>query len=118
MGRVHALGAGYHAMDRTRLADELPYDLTSIVSDNHTARRLLERGLPGLPRYLPVGEVIRTWAPRLVHVHLDDALSGIHEHRMFGEGELDLPETLAALAHVGFDGMAAVELSRHGHRGA
>lgn len=67
---------------------------------------------------LPVGEVIRTWAPRLVHVHLDDAVNGIHEHRMFGEGELDLRETLATLAQVGFDGMAAVELSRHSHRGA
>lgn len=67
---------------------------------------------------LPVGDVIRTWASRLVHVHLDDAVAGIHEHRMFGEGQLDLPQTLAALAQVGFDGMAAVELSRHSHRGA
>lgn len=67
---------------------------------------------------LPVGDVIQTWAARLVHVHLDDAVSGIHEHRMLGEGELDLAETLAALAQVGFDGMAAVELSRHSHRGA
>jgi len=67
---------------------------------------------------LPVGDMIRTWAPRLVHVHLDDAVRGIHEHRMFGEGELDLAETLAALTEVGFDGMAAVELSRHSHRGS
>ena len=37
---------------------------------------------------------------------------------MFGEGELDLTGTLAALAEVGFDGMAAVELSRDSHRGA
>lgn len=67
---------------------------------------------------LPTGAVIRDWAPRLVHVHLDDAVRGTHEHRMFGEGELDLPGTLAALAEVGFDRLAAVELSRHSHRGA
>lgn len=67
---------------------------------------------------LPVGDEIRRWAPRLVHVHLDDIAGGIHDHRMFGEGDLDLSETLEALAEVGFEGMAAVELSRDSHRGA
>ncbi len=47
----HLLAAGYRSCDRRRRDDELPYDLTSIVADNAAARRLLERGLPGLPRY-------------------------------------------------------------------
>lgn len=67
---------------------------------------------------LPVPERIRELAPRLVHVHLDDAAGGVHEHRMFGTGDLDLPGTLSALLEVGYDGMAAVELSRDSHRGA
>lgn len=66
---------------------------------------------------LPVDGVIREWGPRLVHVHLDDIAGGVHEHRMFGEGDLDLAGTLGALIEVGFDGMAAVELSRDSHRG-
>lgn len=66
---------------------------------------------------LPVGNQIRQWAPRLVHVHLDDIAAGLHEHRMFGTGDLDLKETLSALVEVGYDGMAAVELSRDSHRG-
>lgn len=66
---------------------------------------------------LPVGDQVRLLAPRLVHVHLDDIANGVHEHRMFGEGDLDLAETLGALAEVGFSGMAAVELSRDSHRG-
>jgi sugar phosphate isomerase/epimerase len=37
---------------------------------------------------------------------------------MFGAGDLDLAETLGALVEVGYDGMAAVELSRDSHRGA
>jgi sugar phosphate isomerase/epimerase len=37
---------------------------------------------------------------------------------MFGLGELDLRGTLAALVETGFDGLAAVELSRDSHRGA
>ena len=67
---------------------------------------------------LPVEELVRRWSSRLVHVHLDDIAGGVHEHRMFGEGELDLPGTLSALIDVGYDGMAAVELSRDSHRGA
>jgi sugar phosphate isomerase/epimerase len=67
---------------------------------------------------VPVGDVIRECAPHLVHVHLDDIADGVHEHKMFGEGDLDLPEALGALREVGFTGLAAVELSRDAHRGA
>ena len=54
---------------------------------------------------------------RLAQVHLDDIKDGVHEHRMFGTGDLDLPGVLHALIEVGYDGMAAVELSRDAHRG-
>lgn len=67
---------------------------------------------------VPVGDVIRENAPHLVHVHLDDIASGVHEHRMFGQGDLDLREVLASLAAVDYTGLAAVELSRDAHRGA
>lgn len=68
-------------------------------------------------RDLPVTDVIRRLAPRLVLVQLDDARTGEHVHRMFGEGDLDLPKAFAALIEVGFDGVAAVELSRDSYRG-
>jgi sugar phosphate isomerase/epimerase len=67
---------------------------------------------------VPVGDVIRESAPHLVHVHLDDVAGGVHEHRMFGQGDLDLKEVLASLAAVDYPGLAAVELSRDAHRGA
>jgi sugar phosphate isomerase/epimerase len=67
---------------------------------------------------LPVPDQIRALRPRLVHVHLDDIRAGVHEHMMFGLGDLDLRGTLAALVETGFDGLAAVELSRDSHRGA
>ncbi len=67
---------------------------------------------------LPVEKSIHTWAHRLTHVHLDDIADGVHEHRMFGTGNLDLSATLKALIDVGYNGMAAVELSRDSHRGA
>ena len=67
---------------------------------------------------LPVGETIRALAPRLAQVHLDDIRDGVHEHRMLGEGDLDLPEALGALVACGYAGQVALELSRDSHRGA
>jgi sugar phosphate isomerase/epimerase len=52
---------------------------------------------------------------RLAHVHIEDMVRGVHEHLMFGEGELDTPSALLALAEIGYTGMVAVELSRHAH---
>ena len=65
----------------------------------------------------PIAEMIRRWEPRLVNVHLDDARAGKHEHLMFGEGEIDFPPVLQALADIGYTGGLYVELSRHSHEG-
>lgn len=65
----------------------------------------------------PIPEVIRRWGPRLVNVHLEDMRRGVHEHLMFGEGEIDFPPVLQALAEVGYQGGVHVELSRHSHEG-
>jgi L-ribulose-5-phosphate 3-epimerase len=58
---------------------------------------------------------LRRAAGLLVNVQLDDMRTGVHEHLEFGEGELNLPDTLAALIEVGYSGVAAVELPRHSH---
>jgi L-ribulose-5-phosphate 3-epimerase len=60
-------------------------------------------------------ECVRTAAGLLVNVQLDDMRRGVHEHLPFGEGELDLARTLAALDETGYAGVAAVELPRHCH---
>jgi sugar phosphate isomerase/epimerase len=61
-------------------------------------------------------DCIRRAGARLAHVHIEDMVRGVHEHLMFGEGELDLPAALGALEDIGYDGLVAVELSRHSHR--
>jgi L-ribulose-5-phosphate 3-epimerase len=63
----------------------------------------------------PVPDCVRRAAPRLVHVHIEDMRRGVHEHLMFGDGELDLPVALAALTEIDYGGLVAVELSRHAH---
>lgn len=64
---------------------------------------------------MSVTECVRRGAPTLAHVHIDDSVRGTHEHLMFGDGELDLDEALSVLTEIGYDGMVAVELSRHSH---
>ena len=58
---------------------------------------------------------IERWAPVLWQVHLDDMRPGVHDHLQFGEGVVDLRAVLAALERVGYEGGAAVELSRHSY---
>ena len=58
---------------------------------------------------------IRRAGDLLVNVQLDDMRTGVHEHLEFGDGELDLRATLAALTEIGYTGVAAVELPRHSH---
>lgn len=62
-----------------------------------------------------VADAVRRAGPHLADVQLDDMRVGRHEHLEFGGGEVDLPEALAALTEVGYSGLAAVELPRHGH---
>ncbi len=65
----------------------------------------------------PIDAVVRRWAPRLVNVHIEDMRAGVHEHLMFGEGEIDFPPVLRALSEAQYVGGLHVELSRHSHEG-
>jgi sugar phosphate isomerase/epimerase len=82
-----------------------------------TLRLTLDVGHLQCQGEMPIPEMIRRWAPRLVNVHLDDARTGKHEHLMFGEGEIDFAPILRTLAEVGYTGGVYVELSRHSHEG-
>ncbi|VTR78574.1 sugar phosphate isomerase/epimerase family protein [Cellulomonas hominis] len=61
-----------------------------------------------------VAGALATAGPHLHHVQIDDMPATHHEHLPFGQGALDLPAALAALAAVpGYDGVVSVELPRH-----
>lgn len=62
-------------------------------------------------------DCVREAAPWLRHVQIEDMRRGVHEHLPFGEGEIDFPPVLAALAEVGYQGLTVVELPRHSHAG-
>ncbi len=63
----------------------------------------------------PLADYVRRWASRLVNIHIEDMQRGIHEHLMFGEGEIDFPPVIQALREANYTGGIHVELSRHSH---
>ncbi len=71
---------------------------------------------------VPIADQLRRWGgrdgvtpPLLWNVHVEDMRRGIHDHRMFGEGEIDFGEVMGALKEIGYAGGVHVELSRHSH---
>ena len=51
-----------------------------------------------LHRGRPIADHLRRWGPRIVNVHIEDMVRGVHEHLMFGEGTMDFPPIFEALA--------------------
>jgi L-ribulose-5-phosphate 3-epimerase len=64
---------------------------------------------------IPIGDQLRRWRERLWNVHIEDMRRGVHDHLMFGDGEIDFGEVFAALNEIGYEGGVHVELSRHSH---
>jgi L-ribulose-5-phosphate 3-epimerase len=66
---------------------------------------------------VPIAGQIERYSDRLANIHIEDMRAGIHEHLMFGEGEIDFRPVIATLAKIGYAGLVSVELSRHSHQG-
>ncbi|MEV5756666.1 sugar phosphate isomerase/epimerase family protein [Streptomyces tendae] len=104
-----------------------PGHLLSSLADFHTLRRMLGDPEPlGLTldighcqclEPLPPADCVRAAAPWLRHVQIEDMRRGVHEHLPFGDGEIDFPPVLEALAATGYQGLTVVELPRHSHAG-
>lgn len=67
---------------------------------------------------VPLAGYIEKWADRLVNVHIEDMRVGVHEHLMFGEGQIHFPPVIESLVQVGYKGGVHVELSRHSYNAA
>jgi len=62
-----------------------------------------------------IPDVISEWRDRIWNVHIEDMRKGVHEHLMFGDGEIDFPPVLQALEGIHYTSGVHVELSRHAH---
>ncbi|GGQ40875.1 xylose isomerase [Streptomyces griseomycini] len=104
-----------------------PGHLLATLADFHHLRTLLGSPSPlGLTLDIghcqclepdPPAECVRAAAPWLRHVQIEDMRRGVHEHLPFGDGEIDFPPVLDALAATGYQGLTVVELPRHSHAG-
>jgi sugar phosphate isomerase/epimerase len=63
----------------------------------------------------PIADHLAQWRDLLWNVHIEDMRRGVHDHLMFGEGEIAFGPVLRTLREVGYAGGAYVELSRHSH---
>ncbi|MFG2648724.1 sugar phosphate isomerase/epimerase family protein [Streptomyces sp. NPDC048436] len=104
-----------------------PGHLLSTLADFHRLRHALGDPEP-LGLTLDIGhcqclepqspaDCVRAAAPWLRHVQIEDMRRGVHEHLPFGDGEIDFPPVLEALASTGYEGLTVVELPRHSHAG-
>jgi hypothetical protein len=57
------LRQGFALLNNARAKDETFFDITTIVASNQNAKRLLECGLPYLPRYTPVEQILTFMLP-------------------------------------------------------
>ncbi len=64
---------------------------------------------------VPIADQLRRWKDLLWNVHIEDMRRGVHDHLMFGEGEIEFGSVLRALEEMGYEGGVHVELSRHSH---
>jgi sugar phosphate isomerase/epimerase len=63
----------------------------------------------------PIADRLRDWKDVLWNIHLEDMRQGVHEHLMFGDGEIEFGPVLQTLVEIGYQGGVHVELSRHCH---
>jgi L-ribulose-5-phosphate 3-epimerase len=78
-----------------RLKQRLPSDLLRLT---------LDLGHLHCQGELPLADWIAKFGSAIVNVHIEDMRGGVHDHLMFGEGEIDFPPVIAALAAVGYAG--------------
>lgn len=64
---------------------------------------------------LPVSLFLEEWKQILWNIHIEDMRRGIHDHLMFGEGEVDFADVFAGLRSANYVGGVFVELSRHSY---
>ncbi|MDA1016065.1 MAG: sugar phosphate isomerase/epimerase [Planctomycetota bacterium] len=63
----------------------------------------------------PVSDHLHRWKDRILNIHIEDMVRGVHEHLRFGEGEIDFDAVIQTLVDIEYAGPVNVELSRHSH---
>jgi sugar phosphate isomerase/epimerase len=96
-----------------RVAD---YQVLRAAVDTPTLGLTLDLGHCVLTEPCAPERVVEQTASVLANAHAEDMRRPVHEHLVFGQGEMRYEPILAALATARYDGLINVELSRDSHR--
>lgn len=95
-----------------RLAD---YDRLKTEVNDPQLGLALDLGHAHLSESCSLVESIQTYSEDIRTIHIEDMRRPVHEHLMFGDGEIDFIPVFKALKDSGYSGSVCVELSRHSH---
>ena len=88
------------------LDDRLRHPLFQVTIDLGHVHCLNEGDIPAL---------LSHWRTRIVNIHIEDMVPGVHEHLMFGQGTMDFALIFESLRQIEYGKGVHVELSRHSH---
>lgn len=91
-------------------------DYDRFVESHPSLRLALDTGHCIVTQDIDPADAVRAYASRLGTVAVEDMRRGDHTHLPFGQGDMDIPAILRALADIGFDRLVCVELSRESPR--
>lgn len=91
-------------------------DYDALVARHSRLRLALDTGHCLVTQDIDPADAIRRHAARLGTVAIEDMRRGDHTHLPFGQGDMDMPAILSALADIGFRRLVCVELGRESPR--
>ena len=91
-------------------------DYDALVVRHPRLRLALDTGHCLVTQDIDPADAIRRYAARLGTVAIEDMRRGDHTHLPFGQGDMDMPAILSALADIGFRRLVCVELGRESPR--
>ena len=94
-------------LDRfAQLDNRLRHPLFQLTIDLGHVHCLNEGDIPAL---------LNHWRTRIMNIHIEDMIQGVHEHLMFGQGTMHFRSMCEALHQIRYEKGVHVELSRHSH---
>ena len=85
----------------------------SVINNMIYLRELMDKPIDNADKQM--ASYIEKFSDLIVNVHIEDMVVGVHDHLMFGEGQIHFPPVIESLASIGYSGGIHVELSRHSH---
>lgn len=60
-------------------------------------------------------KAINSLKGKVFHTHIDDMLTGVHDHLIPGHGDMDIASYINALKKIGYDGVLGIDLYKYNY---